>query len=44
MLSDRNRMAHAYNAADAMKVYESLNKYLPELDILLNSLKAELDS
>jgi len=42
MLSDRNRMAHTYNAADAMKVYESLNKYLPAFQNLLESLKAEL--
>jgi nucleotidyltransferase substrate binding protein (TIGR01987 family) len=41
MLSDRNRMAHTYNAADAMKVYESLNKYLPAFQDLLRSLKAE---
>jgi nucleotidyltransferase substrate binding protein (TIGR01987 family) len=41
MLSDRNRMAHTYNAADAMKVYESLSKYLPAFQDLLESLKAE---
>jgi len=41
MLSDRNRMVQTCNAADAMKVYESLNKYVPVFDDLLESLKAE---
>ena len=41
MLSDRNKMAHTYSAADAMKVYESLNKYLPKFQDLLESLRAE---
>ena len=42
MLSARNRMAHTYNAADAMKVYESLNRYLLGFENLGKSLKAEL--
>jgi nucleotidyltransferase substrate binding protein (TIGR01987 family) len=41
ILSDRNRMAHTYNAADALKVYESLHRYLPAFANLLNALKAE---
>jgi len=41
MLSDRNKMSHTYSAADAMRVYESLNKYLPGFQDLLKSLKAE---
>ena len=42
MLSNRNQMDHTYNAADAMKVYESLHKYLPAFQNLIKSLKAEL--
>jgi len=42
MLSDRNKMAHTISAADAMKVYESLNKYLPKFQDLLKSLSAEV--
>lgn len=41
MLSDRNKMAHTYSAADAMNVYESLNRFLPKFQDLLKSLRAE---
>jgi len=41
ILSDRNRMAHTYNAADALKVYESLHRYLPAFADLLDALKTE---
>ena len=41
ILSDRNRMAHTYNAADALKVYESLHRYVPAFVNLLAALKTE---
>lgn len=41
ILSDRNRMAHTYSAADALKVYDSLRRYLPAFGGLLVALKSE---
>lgn len=41
ILADRNRMAHTYSAADALKVYESLGRYLPAFEGLLVALKTE---
>jgi nucleotidyltransferase substrate binding protein (TIGR01987 family) len=41
MLSARNRMSHTYNATDALAMYDSLGKYLPELQALLASLKMQ---
>lgn len=41
ILSDRNRMAHTYSAAEALKVYESLRRYLPAFGDLLDALKTE---
>lgn len=41
ILSDRNRMAHTYNAADALQVYGSLRRYAPAFDGLLAALKTE---
>jgi len=41
ILSDRNRMAHTHNATDALKVYESLRRYLPAFADLLGALKTE---
>ncbi len=40
-LADRNRMAHTYSAAEALKVYDSLRRYLPAFGDLLGALKAE---
>ena len=41
MLSARNRMAHTYNAADALTVYDRLREYRRELEILLAVLKTQ---
>lgn len=41
ILADRNRMAHTYSAAEALKVYDSLRRYLPAFGDLLGALKAE---
>jgi nucleotidyltransferase substrate binding protein (TIGR01987 family) len=41
MLAARNRMSHIYNAADALAVYDSLDKYRHELQTLLASLKIQ---
>jgi uncharacterized protein YutE (UPF0331/DUF86 family) len=41
MLSARNRMSHTYNATDALMVYDSLQKYRQEMEILLAALKTQ---
>jgi nucleotidyltransferase substrate binding protein (TIGR01987 family) len=41
MLSARNRMAHTYNATDALTVYDRLEKYRQELENLLAVLKTQ---
>ncbi|PKN67997.1 MAG: hypothetical protein CVU54_15790 [Deltaproteobacteria bacterium HGW-Deltaproteobacteria-12] len=41
MLAARNRMSHTYNAADALAVYDSLDKYRSELHTLFASLKMQ---
>jgi nucleotidyltransferase substrate binding protein (TIGR01987 family) len=41
MLAARNRMSHTYNAADALAVYDSLDKYRHELHNLFASLKMQ---
>jgi nucleotidyltransferase substrate binding protein (TIGR01987 family) len=39
MLDARNRMSHTYRAKDALKVFESLRDFLPELNRLLAALR-----
>lgn len=39
MLDARNRMSHTYRAKDALKVFESLGDFLPELNRLLGALR-----
>ena len=39
MLDARNRMLHTYRAKDALKVFESLGGFLPELTRLLHALR-----
>ena len=39
MLDARNRMSHTYRAKDALKVFESLRDFLPELNRLLGALR-----
>jgi nucleotidyltransferase substrate binding protein (TIGR01987 family) len=39
MLDARNRMLHTYRAKDALKVFESLRGFLPELNRLLHALR-----
>lgn len=39
MLDARNRMSHTYRAKDALKVFESLRDFLPELNQLLSALR-----
>ena len=39
MLATRNRMSHTYNAEDALKVYDCLQKYAYEMKKLLDVLK-----
>jgi nucleotidyltransferase substrate binding protein (TIGR01987 family) len=41
MLSTRNRLAHTYNATDALTVYDRLAKYRQELEKLLAVLKTQ---
>jgi uncharacterized protein with HEPN domain len=41
MLSARNRLAHTYNATDALTVYDRLAKYRQELEKLLAVLKTQ---
>jgi nucleotidyltransferase substrate binding protein (TIGR01987 family) len=41
MLSARNRMAHTYNATDALMVYDRLEEYRQELEKLLAVLKTQ---
>ncbi|MCG2812301.1 MAG: nucleotidyltransferase substrate binding protein [Candidatus Aminicenantes bacterium] len=41
MLSARNRMAHTYNATDALTVYDHLKEYRQELENLLAVLKTQ---
>ena len=40
MLQARNAMAHTYNARQALKIYESLDGFLPEFKSLLKKLKS----
>jgi nucleotidyltransferase substrate binding protein (TIGR01987 family) len=40
MLEARNRMAHTYDAADALRIYSRLSAFLPALTQLLASLRA----
>jgi nucleotidyltransferase substrate binding protein (TIGR01987 family) len=39
MLASRNLMAHTYNAADALAIYQSLPAYLPAIKGLLGALR-----
>ena len=39
MLDARKRMSHTYRAKDAMKIFESLNDFLPEINRLLSALQ-----
>ena len=39
MLDARNRMSHTYRAKDALKIFESLRDFLPELNRLLGALR-----
>ena len=41
MLAARNRMSHTYNAADALKAYNSLEAYGQEMGSLLAALKTQ---
>ncbi len=40
MLQARNAISHIYNAKHALKIYESLDGFLPELKSLLKKLKS----
>ena len=40
MLQARNAMSHTYNAKHALRIYDSLGKFLPELKSLLTRLKS----
>lgn len=41
MLSARNRMSHTYNATEALMVYDRLQEYRQEMEILLAVLKTQ---
>ncbi len=41
MLSVRNRIAHTYNAADVLVVYDRLLEYRKEMAFLLATLKTQ---
>ena len=41
LLSARNRMSHTYNTMDALMVYDGLQEYRQEMEILLAVLKTQ---
>lgn len=41
MLTARNRMAHTYDASDALGIYDRLSAFVPPLANLLGTLKSQ---